>query len=66
MKKFLAYLCMIACIFGLTACGSEEKLTDFEQQKVDLANYRAVETFVPMLAGYQKDAMFDELTSEEV
>ena len=66
MKKFWTLLCMIACIFGLTACGSEEKLTEFEQQKVDLANYRAAETFVPMLAGYQKDAMFDELTSEEV
>lgn len=57
---------MIACFFGLTACGSEEKLTEFEQQKVDYANYISTQTFVPLLAGYQKDAAFDEYTADEV
>ena len=37
MKKFLTLLCMITCIFGLTACGSGEQLTEYEQQKVDYA-----------------------------
>ena len=66
MKKFWTLLCMIACFFGLTACGSEEKLTEYEQQKVDEANYIAAQGFVPFLAGYQKDAYFDEYTSEEI
>ena len=28
---------MITCIFGLTACGSEETYTDYEQRKMDTA-----------------------------
>lgn len=36
-KKLLAYVCMIACVFGLTACGEGGELTDFEQKKVQEA-----------------------------
>ena len=35
MKKFIALVCMITCIFGLTACGKEETLTEYEQMKVN-------------------------------
>lgn len=35
MKKFLALTCAIACLFGMTACGSEKTLTDYEQYKVN-------------------------------
>ncbi len=66
MKKFLTLLCMITCIFGLTACGSGEQLTEYEQQKVDYAQKLAVETIVPMLSQFEKDAAFDEYTPEEV
>ena len=37
MKKFLSLVCMITCIFGLTACGNEETYTDYEQRKMDTA-----------------------------
>ncbi len=66
MKKFLTLLCMITCIFGLTACGSGEQLTEYEQQKVDYAQRLATEMVVPMLSQFQKDAYFDEYTAEEV
>ena len=66
MKKFLTLLCMITCIFGLTACGSGEQLTEYEQQKVDYAQKLASEVIVPMLSQFEKDAYFDEYTPEEV
>ena len=66
MKKFLTLLCMITCIFGLTACGSGEQLTEYEQQKVDYAQRLASEVIVPMLSQFEKDASFDEYTPEEV
>lgn len=66
MKKFLTLLCMITCIFGLTACGSGEQLTEYEQQKVDYAQQLASEVIVPMLSQFEKDAYFDDYTLEEV
>ncbi len=69
MKKFLAYLCMIACIFGLTACGSEEKLTDYEQQKVDVAQRLANSIVTNLLSDFMDDAyvdFYDEYTMEEI
>lgn len=69
MKKFMALICMIACIFGLTACGSEETLTEYEQYKVDNAKQVAADYFVPILAQYMDDVRvhdLDEYTAEEV
>lgn len=43
MKKLAAILCMITCIFGLAACGSDETLTEYEQWKVDYAESLAEE-----------------------
>lgn len=31
MKKFLTVLCMITCVFGLTACGAEKKDISFDK-----------------------------------
>ncbi len=65
MKKLIALICMITCIFGLTACGSEEALTDYETQKVEYAKQLAAQTVVPFLA----EANIDEYTvytAEEV
>lgn len=50
-KKLLAYVCMIACIFGLTACGSGEELTTYEQNRVDNAGDAAV-AVVSLFADY--------------
>ena len=50
MKKFLALICMITCIFGLTACGNEEALNQYEQEKVAYAEQMAAQAVVPFLA----------------
>lgn len=35
MKKFLTVLCMITCIFGLTACGTKKEVMSYEQASVE-------------------------------
>lgn len=75
-KKILALVCMITCIFGLTACGSEEVLTDFEQQKVSTAEQMASQAIVPLFVDYLCNeevskniflgAEMSEFTAEEV
>lgn len=40
-KKILAYICMIACIFGLTACGEGDGVTTHEQDRLDDAGKAA-------------------------
>jgi len=68
-KKFLAIVCMIACIFGLTACGGEEALTEYEQSKLEYAKQMATSTIVPMFAEFMDDeaaSSFDGMTREEI
>ena len=65
MKKFIALICMITCIFGLTACGSEEVLNEYEQQKVEYAKQMATQAVVPFLAEANMDD-FSVYTAEEV
>lgn len=60
---------MITCIFGLTACGSEEELTAYEQQKVTYAEQYATQQIVPFFAQFMNDSMtgaFDDYTWEEI
>ena len=69
MKKFLALVCMITCIFGLTACGSEKVLSDYEQQKVEYAKQTASQKVVPLLTNFMDDAnaaMFKDYTLDEL
>ncbi len=68
-KKFLALICMITCIFGLTACGSEETLTEYEQQKLEVAKQLATTNVVPMFADFMDDEnakLYDEYTLDEI
>lgn len=75
-KKLLTLACMITCIFGLTACGEEKVFTDYEQQKVAMAEQMASQAIVPLFSDYlcNEDAMrsmlggaqFDEFTADEV
>ena len=60
MKKFLSLVCMITCIFGLTACGSEETYTNYEQRKMDTAIQIATQYVIPTLES------FSEYTADEV
>ncbi|MCI8527905.1 MAG: OadG family protein [Lachnospiraceae bacterium] len=69
MKKFLALLCMIACIFGLTACGGEETLTEYEQKKVEIAQQLADQIVTNLLADFMDDSFagyYDGYTAEEI
>ena len=69
MKKFLTLICMITCILGLTACGSEADYTDYEQQKIDYAQTLAADTFVSLFSQYSDEeslASLDENTAEEI
>ena len=65
MKKFLALICMITCIFGLTACGSDEALNEYELQKVEYAKQMAAQAVVPFLAEANVED-FSVYTAEEV
>ena len=65
MKKFLALICMITCIFGLTACGNEEALNAYEQEKVAYAEQMAAQAVVPFLAEANIDD-YSLYTAEEV
>lgn len=69
MKRLLALACMITCIFGLTACGSKDALTEHEQTKVDAAIGVADEEMIPLLVEFTEDDKQDvlaEYTNEEV
>ena len=65
MKKFLALICMITCIFGLTACGNEEALNAYEQEKITYAEQMAAQAIVPFLAEANIDD-YSLYTAEEV
>ena len=69
MKKFLTLVCMITCVFGLTACGSEEEYTKYEQNKLEAAKSHAVNIVIPYLEEFMNDdnlAVLDDYTAEEV
>ncbi len=69
MKKFLALIGMIACIFGLTACGGEENLSAYEQEKLEYAKQVATMRVIPMFVSYMDDEMatsLDMYTLDEI
>lgn len=81
MKKFLALICMMTCIFGLSACGSDDGWVTqgdlpvsqyeqtYEQWKLQSAMQIAKGQLVPMLTSYMsEDSMdsLDDLTMEEI
>ena len=69
MKKLIALVSVITCIFGLTACGSEVQYTEYEQQKVDYAEQYAAETVVPFMQNFMQEEnvnIFDGRTAEEI
>ena len=60
---------MITCVFGLTACGSSEELTVYDQQKLEAAKQVAIEYIIPSFENFKDAATvnsFKEYTAEEV
>ena len=70
MKKLIAILCTITCLFGLTACGSGEALSEYGQHKADNAQQLADEMVLYLFAQYAADEAaaesFSEYTAEEI
>ena len=68
MKKFFALVCMITCIFGLTACGDETALTEYEAVKVAGAEKKAADVIVPLFEMYAENdtTPLEEYTPEEI
>lgn len=69
MKKFLVLTCMIACVFGMTACGEVETYEGYQKEKVDNAIIMAEEKIIPAIQAALEDPatdVLDEYTPEEV
>jgi sodium pump decarboxylase gamma subunit len=49
MKRFIAFLCMLTCVFGLTACGGEDTMNVYQTEKVSIAEQYAVESIIPLM-----------------
>ena len=74
MKKIIALACMITCIFGFTACGSEkeipayeQEILDYEQDKLEKSKVIA-EWTLSYLVEFMPDSnlhFFDKYTAEE-
>lgn len=57
MKKFIAMLCMITCIFGVTACGSEKADTDAPETDNQV---KAEELAEKVLVPYMEDNFMEK------
>lgn len=67
-KKLLVLVCMITCIFGLTACGAEEQ-NEYEEWKLNNAKQLATTVVVPLMQQFadpSMDGYFDGYTGEEI
>ncbi|MCR5254557.1 MAG: OadG family protein [Acetatifactor sp.] len=70
MKKFLALVTTITCVLGLTACGSTETISDYQQTKLDYAEQLATANVIPAVMNFNEqepDAKwFDTYTYDEI
>ncbi len=60
MKKLAALLCMLTCVLGLSACGSEKPLTELNQQYCDMAETMSTEFVVPYMLSFFDDALAND------
>lgn len=64
MKKLLAMLCMITCIFGLTACGSEEEVSQITQRNQQTAEILTSQIIAPMYSQFMAEGQADAFLAE--
>lgn len=55
MKKLLVMLCMLTCIFGLSACGSTANNSEVQQMKIENAKAMATDFVVPYMMNFFDD-----------
>ncbi len=63
-KKILAFICMITCIFGLTACATDENLSSYDSTKLAEAAKVASEYIVPVM--FEVNEMADSLVADDI
>ena len=61
MKKFIALLCMLTCVFSLTACGGEEVVSGYQADKLEFAEDYAVDTVIPTIESLVGSGSVEEL-----
>ena len=61
MKKFVAFLCMLTCVFSLTACGGEEAVSEYQASKLEFAEDYAVDTIIPTIESLVGSGTVEEL-----
>ena len=69
MKRLLTFVCMLACIFGLTACGSEEALSKRDQESLLIAEDDAkalVAALTNLVSNDEAMELFSNRSSEEI
>jgi len=59
MKKFLIFLCTVACVFSLSGCGKEEGYSDFEQKKLDYAEQLVLQSYLVLMDDLASDPDVD-------
>lgn len=64
MKKLLVMLCMLTCVFGLTACDSEVTLKESDIANMEKAELISVNMVMPYLCTFSDDATADEFLEE--
>lgn len=60
MKKLRTMLCMLTCVLGLSACGSEKPLTELEQKRGEAAKTMSTDFVVPYMMGFFDDTLADQ------
>lgn len=64
MKKFLIMLCMLTCLFGLTACGDENALSSFDQTNAERAKTITTNLLLPYLSQFADDELAEQVLGE--
>lgn len=69
MKKICAVLCMLTCIFGLTACGNEQTVNESTKTNQQMAESLTKGTIGPLYSQFVQEELVDgfleEYTAEE-
>ena len=69
MKKFLSLICILTCMLGLTACGADNKTSEYQSEKIENAKIVATEGYFPILKSFMKEGIveaYSEYTLEEI
>lgn len=63
MKKIVKALLMLTCVLSLTACGSDDTISEVQQNKIDMAEAKAPQIIV-LTAGLVQNNDINELTAD--